>query len=113
MAFDGEIQRAIDFLQKEVYYDKKLWATFVEQFRLQDDGHNLGWRGEYWGKAMRGAVLVYQYSKDEKLYEVLNETVLDMLTVAEDNGRFSCYSVKDEFKGWDMGSRKYVLLGFE
>lgn len=113
MAFDGEIQRAIDFLQKEVYYDKKLWATFVDQFRLQDDGYNLGWRGEYWGKAMRGAVLVYQYSKDEKLYEVLNETVLDMLTVAEDNGRFSCYSVKDEFKGWDMWSRKYVLLGFE
>ena len=32
---------------------------FVEEFRAQLDGTNQGWRGEFWGKMLRGGALVY------------------------------------------------------
>lgn len=34
-----------------------------------------------------------------------------LLKTQDANGRFSTYSVEEEFQGWDMWSRKYVLLG--
>lgn len=93
--------------------DRKLWAKFVDEFRLRQDSDNNGWRGEYWGKSMRGAVLVYEYSRDEKLYDTLTETVKDMITVADEDGRVSTYKREAEFWGWDLWSRKYVMLGLE
>ena len=35
-----------------------------------------------------------------------------MLETQDENGRFSTYSKDHEFFGWDMWSRKYVILGF-
>ncbi|MBQ8812919.1 MAG: glycoside hydrolase family 127 protein [Lachnospiraceae bacterium] len=99
------------FLEKEQLMDRVLWRRFVNQFREQIDGKNLGWRGEYWGKMMRGGVMVYEYTRTEELYDVLTETVCDMLTVANDNGRVSSYSEETEFNAWDMWCRKYVMLG--
>ncbi len=89
------------------------WKAFVQQYRTMPDGENLGWRGEFWGKLMRGACLVYEYTRDEDLYTLLTETVEDMLTTQQDSGRFSTYSVDKEFYGWDMWCRKYVMLGME
>lgn len=63
--------------------DAEKWTLFVEQFRLKPDGENYGWRGEYWGKMMRGASLTYRATKNEKLYAVLVETIKDMLSVQE------------------------------
>ena len=37
------------FFQKEQLMDVALWAKFVDIFRSQPDGENMGWRGEYWG----------------------------------------------------------------
>ena len=92
--------------------DVEKWTLFVEQFRLQPDGENGGWRGEYWGKMMRGASLTYRATKNEKLYAVLVDTMKDMLTVQEKNGRISSYSQETELNGgWDVWSRKYVMLG--
>ena len=93
--------------------DRKLWKKFVDQFRNHTDTVNAGWRGEYWGKMMRGGALVYEYSHDDGLYDVLTETVHDMLTVAENDGRVSTYDRETEFNGWDMWCRKYVILGCE
>ncbi len=93
--------------------DRALWAKFVDQFRIRQDGDNNGWRGEYWGKSMRGAVLVYEYSGNEALYDVLTESVRDMITVSDSDGRVSTYSRDTEFWGWDLWSRKYVMLGLE
>ena len=92
--------------------DAEKWALFVEQFRLKPDGENYGWRGEYWGKMMRGASLTYRATKNEKLYAVLVETIKDMLSVQEPNGRISTYPVERELSGgWDVWARKYVILG--
>ena len=93
--------------------DAEKWALFVEQFRLKPDGENQGWRGEYWGKMMRGASLTYRATKNEKLYAVLVETIKDMISVQEPNGCISTYTVERELvgSGWDVWARKYVMLG--
>ena len=104
---------AINFFQTEQLKHPKIWEKFVDVFRSQPDTKNGGWRGEYWGKMMRGGCLVYEYSKDEELYEILTESVKDMLTTAEKDGRVSSYTRESEFDAWDLWCRKYVILACE
>ena len=109
----GVANDTVGFFMREQIADPVLWRRFVQQFRDQIDGNDRGWRGEYWGKTIRGAILIYEYTKDESLYELLTETVRDMLTVAEEDGRVSTYTREMEFNAWDVWCRKYVLLGLE
>ena len=113
LKFYGLSDNAARFLQKEQLSDPSLWAKFVDVYRSQPDSKNQGWRGEYWGKMMRGAALVYEYTRDDGLYEILTETVRDMLTVIEHDGRVSTYERDAEFDSWDLWSRKYVMLACE
>lgn len=101
------------FFQKEQLSDRALWAKFVDVFRSQPDGENCGWRGEYWGKMMRGGALIYAYTRDEGLYDVLTASIRDMMTVAEADGRVSTYTRDTEFDAWDIWCRKYVILASE
>ncbi len=101
------------FLTEKQLSDRTFWKKFVDQFRERIDGTNDGWRGEYWGKMMRGGVLVYEFTRDEALYAVLTETVEDMLTTADETGRVSSFSDETVFRAWDLWCRKYVLLGLE
>ena len=116
-ATSGEIHlggyggKMMEFVLQNQLLDADTWALLVNQFRCREDGTNGGWRGEYWGKMMRGASLTYRATKNEKLYSVLVDTVKDMLTVQDRLGRFSTYTVDKEFEGWDMWARKYVILG--
>ena len=107
----GYCGKMIDYTVKNQLLDVDTWALLVNQFRLRQDSANDGWRGEYWGKMMRGASLTYQATKNEKLYTVLRESVFDMLTTQDKDGRFSTYTKDNEFFGWDVWSRKYVMLG--
>lgn len=90
-----------------------LWARFVQQFREEDADYESGWRGEYWGKMMRGACFVYSYTKNPELLTLLRETVKDMMSTAEEDGRISSYGRNHEFDAWDLWARKYVLLGMQ
>ena len=90
---------------------KNTWDKFVEVFTENSDDHDIGWRCEYWGKMMRGACLTYRYHGDEKLYEMLDYAVRELLKVQRDDGRFSTYSEEMQFNGWDLWGRKYVLTG--
>ncbi len=106
------VDYAFNFVEKTQLLKPELWRRFVDQFRSDADFDG-GWRGEYWGKMMRGASLVYQYSQNEELYEILKNTVKDMIDSADENGRISSYATCHEFQAWDLWSRKYVLLGME
>ncbi len=110
--FYGISQKMYDYVTNAQLTDRALWARFVDQFRFGDDSNDNGWRGEYWGKMMRGASFVYSYTKDSTLYDVLKETVNDLLTTAK-GGSISSYTSEKEFCGWDMWCRKYVLLGLQ
>lgn len=111
--YDGLSDSAARFLIEKQLCDRHAFAKFVDQFRVRTDSENRGWRGEYWGKMMRGACLVYEYSRDSELYEVLSETVRDMMTVSASDGRVSSFTKETAFTAWDIWCRKYVLLGME
>lgn len=110
--YHGFIDEAFNFVNNTQLLRPQLWERFVEQFRHDADFEG-GWRGEYWGKMMRGASLVYQYSKNEVLYTILEKTIRDIIDSADENGRISSYSTNHEFEAWDLWGRKYVLLGME
>lgn len=110
--FGGVMDRQARFVEENQLFNEEDWMLFVEQFGNSVDDADKGWRGEYFGKMMRGACMTYQYTKNEALYNLLYKVAEYMLTRQEDCGRFSTYSLDCELDGWDMWSRKYVLLGF-
>lgn len=111
--FTGLVNETFQFVETFQLTDAIHWKRFVEQFRIQSDGQDKGWKGEFWGKMMRGACFVYAYTRNSELYRVLTETVEDMIQSSDEMGRISTYDVEQEFQGWDVWCRKYVLLGME
>ena len=111
--FSGCIADAFRFVHDEQVMDATLWTRFVDQFRLCDDSEKGAWRGEYWGKMMRGACFVWSYTRDDALYRVLRQTVEDILTTQDACGRIASFNKDRELFGWDMWCRKYVLLGLQ
>lgn len=109
----GNIKRMTDFIISEQLTDEELWELFANQFSEHTDVADLGWRGEYWGKTMRGACLIYKATRDAKLYGVLEKSVERLLCAQDADGRISTYDKKNEFKGWDVWCRKYVAIGLE
>ena len=108
---NGIMDGAVHFVKDNHLKDRIKWQKTVEVFETREDSLDEFWRGEFFGKQMRGAALVYEYAKDEELYEILTDTVKALLTKQDELGRISTYTVEKEFHGWDMWSRKYVLVG--
>lgn len=109
--FSGVMDKQARFIEENQLLIKEDWELFVEQFTTLYDTADAGWRGEYFGKMMRGACMTYQYTKNEKLYDILFSTAKKMLKTQDEFGRFSTYEIEKEFNGWDMWSRKYIILG--
>lgn len=107
--YEGLMDRYVRFAMEHQLMNEKTWQDFVAVFRADSDDRDNGWRGEYWGKMMRGACLTYRYNRDEGLYSVLEHTVRQMLETQRSDGRFSTYSRKAQLHGWDMWGRKYIL----
>ena len=112
-AFNEITHKTMRFTEDYQLLKEDLWVDFVNQFRDRIDGPDAGWRGEYWGKMMRCACFVYSYTKNKKLLEILTATVRDILTTQDERGRISSYTVGEEFNGWDIWSRKYIMLGMQ
>ena len=114
-SFRGFIDEAFDFIEDFQLLNPTMWERFVRQFREEDADSDGGWRGEYWGKCMRGAAFVYSYTKNPKLYEIMAQTVRDMMSCDREaeGGRISSYGASHEFCHWDIWSRKYVMLGMQ
>ena len=109
--YHGVMDRHARFLEENQLLTEEDWFLFIQQFKTSPDDEDNGWRGEYFGKMMRGACMTYQYTQNCVLYNLLTEVVQVMLTAQDDLGRFSSYSLGNEFHGWDLWARKYVMLG--
>ncbi|MFQ8883820.1 MAG: hypothetical protein ACLR7W_19255 [Ruminococcus sp.] len=79
MKYNGIADAAARFVEKEQLKNRSLWKLTADQFANCPDDGDLGWRGEYWGKLMRGACETYLYTRDEELYEILTESVDQLL----------------------------------
>ena len=110
--YRGFMDDSIRYIEEFQLLSPVHWRRFVQQFREEGD-FDKGWKGDYWGKMMRGACFVYGYNHDEKLYDILTKTVEDMIESASEDGRISAYTREGEFDGWDLWCRKYVLLGMQ
>lgn len=109
--FQDMFKKNLQFACDKQLKDEHLWKQCVEVFRIHSDDTDNGWRGEYWGKMMRGACLTYLATRDEELYFILENSVKDLLTTQDELGRISSYSIDTELQGWDIWGRKYVLSG--
>ncbi len=114
MFFEGTLKESVDFIERNQLYDISLWKKFVDIFRKRDDGRGdwyVSWRSEFWGKMMRGASMLTRYTKNQEIYEILENSIRDMLSTEDELGRISGYSLEEEFDYWDLWGRKYVMLG--
>jgi len=109
MKYKGIIKKMNDFINIEQLKNRDLWKKFVDVYRYKSDSDDIGWKGEFWGKMMRGACLCYKYQNSKILYRILKETVIDMLSAIDEDGRFSSYRKEVEFSSWDMWGRKYIM----
>ena len=106
----GYPSKMVDYTIKNQLLDEETWKLFVNQFRIHSDTDK-DWRGEFWGKMMRGGSLTYHLTKNQELYKALTNSVRDILSVQEPDGRISSYPKDIELQNWDMWARKYVMLG--
>ena len=108
--YTGAAHEYVLFTESHQLKNRALWDQFVQVF-TEDSDNDHAWRCEYFGKMMRGACLTYMYHPTKELYEVLESAVRGLLKAQREDGRFSTYSTAEEFNGWDMWGRKYVLTG--
>ena len=71
----GDFSRYLDIIQSRQLLDRELWRKCVGVFSSGIDDDDGGWRGEYWGKMMRGACLVFCVTGSDELYSVLTQAV--------------------------------------
>lgn len=109
----GTIANANRFVTEKQLCDTSLWTMLIKQFTSDSDDVDNGWRGEFWGKLMRGACIVYRFTADKELYDVLVSAVKNLIKTRRQDGRICTYSKEKEFTFWDMWCRKYVMLGME
>lgn len=70
-----------------------------------------GWRGEFWGKVVRSAILSLRSIPEPGLLDAVRGAVNDILEAQEPDGSISSYPAALRLSGWDVWGRKYVLLG--
>ncbi len=110
-SYDNMVHKNALFILEKQLMDKPLWDKFVHVFTERPDHLDLGWRGEYFGKMMRGACLTYHYLPSDELYSILYDTVKGILDAQDTDGRITTYPKENEYCGWDMWTRKYVIVG--
>lgn len=106
----GGLECPLAFAAVEQIRSADIWRKFVDRYRFHADCDN-GWRGEFWGKAMRGACLIQNYYHSAEYKAIIEQTVDDLLSCAESDGCISSYPPKKRFCAWDIWCRKYVMLG--
>lgn len=57
VSLNGQPDRIARLIQDRQLKDRRIWSLFVKQFRKAPDDENKSWKGEYWGKLMRGGCI--------------------------------------------------------
>lgn len=110
---DGIMDKAVWFVVGNQLKDKKAWEAYIDVFSSHEDAEDDRWRGEYFGKQMRGACYAYIYTGDEELYNILTWASKRLMDTQDEWGRISTYTTEHEFFGWDIWCRKYALTGLQ
>jgi len=99
------------------------YPNLVAPFRLRNEVDG-AWRGEFWGKIVRSAILAYRGTGNLELLAVIRRTVADLLSTQTPDGGISTSPADGQLGlrrpgmapydflpgAWDVWGRKYVLL---
>ncbi len=110
LTLGGYAGSLIRFIVDKEYLDKDKYHLFASQFQLHSD-INGSWKGEYWGKFLRGACECYKATLNPKVYKNIEESVFEMISYMENDGTLSSCPDASRLTGWDMWSRKYAMVG--
>ena len=99
------LQKTIENRLKKINY-----TELVDPFRYRSEADDL-WRCEFWGKIVRSVIRAWQGTHDPELYEIIQNTVEDLLSTQTSDGCISSYPESKQLSGWDLWGRKYVLTG--
>lgn len=111
IAMSGYPGELISIIIDDEYLDAEKYRLFVNQFALHSDS-NGSWRGEYWGKFVRGACACYKAKPSSSLYRAIEDSVFEMASLLEEDGTLSSYAKEQRLSGWDVWGRKYAMIGF-
>ncbi|MBR2374353.1 MAG: glycoside hydrolase family 127 protein [Lentisphaeria bacterium] len=78
-------------------------------FHTREENDN-GWRCEFWGKILRGAILLNAHLRDPEMEKIIDETVADILDSQKEDGSITSYPTEKQLQGWNLWGIKYVLL---
>lgn len=92
------------------YLKETSFSRLVEIFRLREEKDN-GWRCEFWGKVLRGAILLNRFMNDPEMEKIIDDTISDMLSTQKEDGSISSYPADKQLQGWNLWGIKYVLIG--
>ena len=109
---NGFEDKMINLIMKEQLLKPELWELFANQFKIGNvDDANYGWKGEFWGKMMRGACITYKYCRSPELYSILENTVNEILSAQDSTYAFLSSSSQDKiFFVILSGSNPYFFL---
>lgn len=110
LTLGGYAGSLIRFIVDKEYLDKDKYHLFASQFQLHSD-INGSWKGEYWGKFLRGACECYKATLNPNVYKNIEESVFEMISYMENDGTLSSCPDTSRLTGWDMWSRKYAMVG--
>lgn len=100
----------VSMVVEEEFLDREKYRLFASQFPLHSDQDG-SWRGEFWGKFVRGACECYRITGNSELYRIIEESVFEMVGFLEPDGTLSSYIPKQRLTGWDLWARKYAMIG--
>lgn len=113
MKWEGYVLDLIYESQEKMMKEPGVFEKLYNAHITKVDDNGLHWAGEFWGKLLRGGCLVYEYTQDEELYQILTDAVKHALDNRDEYGLMVSYSKENWFCGWDLQVRKYTLLGLE
>ncbi len=88
------------------------YSLAVDAFRNRlDSPDGWCWRGEFWGKTVRSAIRAWEASPFDELRDVIDRTVVDLLSTQDADGCISSFATKFQPEALDIWNRKYVILG--
>ena len=92
------------------YLKETSFSRLVDVFRFREEKDN-GWRCEFWGKVLRGAILLNSFVKDSEMEKIIDDTISDILSTQKEDGSISSYPAEKQLQGWNLWGIKYVLIG--
>jgi DUF1680 family protein len=91
--------------------EKGLLNIPYQQFEPYLDKTTPPWPvGEFMGKLFHGQTKLLQYSRDERLFEIVNGIVEIWLEAQKENGYLGTNESGKEWEGWDVWDHKYLIL---